>query len=781
MNMIDNPAQDVSFSRYAEVLRLDPQPCVLVNVAGEVLFINPAARALLPGKLLQDSLDRYPQNISRLTQAQKVGTGSETRIKLLARQAKAPKDDQSWPVTLAPLSSPSVIPLILMRLGAACSDTAARRKAQLSKLVKARKHSDKRFRQYLNSSLDGICALDKDGRIALANQSLSRLLGRSNLLGSLLFDHLDLGPVHQDLKMHDRIDSAIASLVGAPHEGYLRQPHGDPTPIEVTITPLKDQGARHFVVVIRDISTRTAFRETLARSQYLEAARDIARANEQTKTQFLATVSHEMRAPLGAIATASDLLLNDADLQPEHRQLLEVIRGSADTALDQINDTLEHVRMDLRPIKDHPVSRFSPREVLEKLAKQSRVGAMAKGLELILDLDCPPAIEVEGYHHLFHRVVQNLLSNAVKYSDQGAITLTTRFDILRQPGNTNAVELVLKVSDTGRGIPAEKVKTLFEPFETGENDFNSLPQSAGLGLSIVKRAVEAMDGEISVCSEVGKGSTFTVALTFTLPGRDAAAETAGSPLPVPVDASGFRFLVVDDNPLNRQLMSKLLQSEGSETYVAENGEQALEMMQELQVDAVLMDIGMPGIDGLETTRRMLRLPGLEQLPVFGLTGFSDPEVRERAEIAGMSHVYVKPLRRNQLHEIVGKVMHGNATEQSNHSIVAVSAEVLKADVARQIARISGDNWSVFVNQLHKECASMLLQMRQAAETGALRDLLTACRRGSTTAASVGAVGLNQVFLEIEELANTEQSNDLIKSLDRSEEILEQTRLALTLL
>ena len=770
--------QDHTLARYGEVIALDASPSVIVTTHGEIVQSNGRAENLCPVARMSSQL-QTPENLEQLELAQRSTAPRLARLML--------QDNDGAPLTvrarLARLPARTAQPLLLIRMEALEAEDPFQRirsdNAQLQRAIQARKRSDKRFRQFLNSAVDGIGAVAENGQITMANAALSTMLGVSGLIGKPLFDYvdmIDLGAPEPGFDGPTDPAKFLSNITGRPHEAYIQSEARDRYPVELTVTPIEEPGLRQFVVVLRDITTRREYKEALARSQYLEAARDIARANEQTKTQFLATVSHEMRAPMGAIATATDLLLNDGKLAPEHRQLLEVVRGSADTALEQINDTLEHVRMDLRPIKDHPVSAFNPADVLQKLASQSRIAAEAKGLVLNLNFDCNSNIQVAGYHHLFHRVVQNLLGNAVKYTDHGEITLTADCETQRSPGTADVVAVNLEVADTGRGIAPEQIDRLFSPFETGNNSFDSLAQSAGLGLSIVKRAVDAMGGAIRVSSTPGEGSSFQVNLRFGLPATQSTP-AAGPSMKRP-DAKGTRFLVVDDNPLNRQLMTKLLVSEGMIAITAENGEDALSKIEEQEVDAVLMDIGLPGIDGLETTRRMLRRPNLAQMPVFGLTGFSDPEVRERAELAGMDHVYVKPLRRNQLHEVVHRIINGAPahTQRAPRPV-----EVLKQDVARQIAKISGDNWSVFVHQLHKECAVMVGQMREALQRGALTDILETARRGSTTAATVGAIALHQSFLEIEEMAKAEQENHLPATLERSEDLLEKTRLALTLL
>ncbi|WP_373049785.1 PAS domain-containing hybrid sensor histidine kinase/response regulator [Thalassovita aquimarina] len=784
MTKIETVKHDDSLARYADIIALDVYPCYLLTVDGKVVFSNGAAERLCPADQFEIGLRTWPQNAEFLRRSAK-----STNPKI-GRMVLQQNDGESFGIRgrMARLPARSAVPLVLARLDPGDVEDQYQRlrseSSQLQRAIRARKRSDKRFRQFLDSAVDGIGAVASNGRFTMANSSLSKMLGVTDLIGKSLFSYVDMGAALHGAETPFEAPADpgafLEKVSGTPLEVYVESVEHDRYPVEVTFTPTDEPGSRQFVVVMRDITARTEYRDALDRSQYLEAARDIARANEQSKTRFLATVSHEMRTPLGAIATAVDLLFQNNDLKPEQRQLMELIRGSSDTALEQINNTLEHVRMDMRPIKDHPVSSFNPSQVLTRLANQSWIAAEAKGLELRLALDCQSDQQVAGYHHLFQRVVQNLMGNAVKYTDTGHITLTARCDrVTKNDGKKQFLAIEMSVADTGKGIAADEIDRLFDPFETGNSDYNSLAQSAGLGLSIVKRAVDAMGGSIRVSSTVGAGTEFRVSLSFAIP--DAAVKSASDETEIPApETKGFRVLVVDDNPLNRDLMVKLLHSEGCIPHCADSGEAALEAIRTNDVDAVLMDVGLPGIDGLEATRQLLAQPGHADMPVFGLTGFSDSETRERAGIAGMEKVYMKPLRRPQLYEIIHRVR-GSAPPAPDMPEPGPIPDLLDKSVSRQIAKIAGENWSVFVHQLHKECLTTLDHLRNALDASACDDIVEMSRKASVTVTTVGAVALNQNFLEIEELAQKRLLDDLPVLLDATEHLLEETRLALAML
>lgn len=766
MPNLKGPAKDSPLSHYAEILAIDADPCYLIDINGRVQFCNDIASSLCPPEQLEALLETTafsPSLPELLRQAAPSVTLSITGNGLRFRASR-----------IGPRTGPGEV-MLLRRIPPA--DTP-----QIQRSHQARQRSDRRFRQFLNASEDGIGSVAENGQITMANAAMARLLGVEDPIGRCLFNHLHFA-ADPNIPTADTPEALMLHLARAPLHGLVQINGPDRQEVAITTTPVEDQNFRQFVVVIRNVEAQVAYSEALAKSQYLEAARDIAQANEQTKTQLMATFSHEMRAPLGAVVTASDLLLHEDALAEEHRKLLEVIRGSAETALDQINDTLEHVRLDLRPLKDHPVSRFSPQEVLTKLARQNRIAAEAKGLSLVLNIAPDAAVQVAGYHHLFHRIVQNLLSNAVKYTETGTITLTC---LRETPTDATGTPLAGKadfriiVEDTGRGMSDTQLARMFTPFETGAKSFDTLARSAGLGLSIVKRALDAMSGTFDVRSTLNQGSRFEIGLRF-----DLAAGVDQTPVGGLAGDSAIRharFLVVDDNPLNLKLMCQLLESEGCQAFAATGGLDALDIAKHEDLDAVLMDIGMPDIDGLEATRRLRRDLQLAQLPVFGLTGFSDPDIKERAELAGMNHVYTKPLRRVQLQEVMHRISElATAPTPVAEALRPIRGAVLRKSISSQIAKISGDNWPVFVHHLHKECAGILDQIQRSTEAGSPDLIPDLARRGMTTADTVGANALYQVFLEFEDLEKQGSAVVTAPQIQRAKQVLEETKLALALL
>lgn len=786
MTQTNSSATKTRLSHYGEILQAEQTASYLITETGEILFANSEADSFCRSDLIATAFQSPGAGHALLQQCLESARPQLGLLDLPGHTMEKPVR-----VRLSPLPSQSAQKLVLIQFFGVALETPRvqknTKKTQiqddanlLRRALHARQRSDKRFRLFLDSAIDGIGAVSSDGRINVSNAALARMLGEEILMGQLLFDYVDIGPALKEVDAPRDTATVLEALVNHPQEVYVSSISRDRYPAEMTVTPIIESSEVQYVIVMRDLTQRREHHEALARSQYLEAARDIARASELSKTRFLATVSHEMRTPMGAIATAADLLLNDYVLPDAQKQLVEVIRGSADRALDQINETLEHVRMDLRPIKDHPVSNFNPGSVLQSLAAQSRLAAEAKGLSLELSLGCDSDLSVSGYHHLFHRVVQNLLSNAVKYTNSGSISVSANCNQTGFHKGQNMITMEMRFADSGAGIDDDHVDRLFTPFETAANDFSSLADGAGLGLSIVKRAVEAMEGDIKVDSSLGVGTVFTVKLRFAMATQETLPVLSRRVDPIPATLRSMRFLVVDDNPLNRNLMGKLLESEGHFNRVVDGGERALEILQHMDFDAVLMDIGMPGIDGLETTRRLRSLPGCANLPVFGLTGFSDPEVSDRAKRAGMQHVYVKPLRREQLQEVSMRILAVNETEPTPEApnLSAVPPKLIQRDVSRQIARIAGENWPNFVNQLHKECTAILFQLRQAQIDRDIDNFILLTNRAGTTVASVGAQALTHSFLTLEEMARSGKLDQTPETLAQTATLLEETRLIL---
>ncbi|MEY3253917.1 MAG: hypothetical protein RL227_2890 [Pseudomonadota bacterium] len=386
----------------------------------------------------------------------------------------------------------------------------------------------------------------------------------------------------------------------------------------------------------------------------LERAVAEARAADAAKSQFLATMSHEIRTPMNGVLGAMDLL-KETPLDPRQRRLVRTAAQSGESLMEILNDVLDHSKIEAGKLSlaQSPTSLHS---VAMSAAALFRARAETKSLALVLDIepDVPDGVLVDGPR--LKQVLLNLLSNAVKFTERGGISLRLALQT-REP---NAVRVRFEVQDSGVGIQAEELDRVFQPFTQFGGTRARLSGGTGLGLSISQRIIEAMGSRIEVTSRLGAGTTFWFTLFLPLAPEMAPppVDSDFSTLDGPEHLDGV-VMLVEDNEVNRLIGSEMLRSFGLEVKVAHDGAQALQLLEQHRVDLVLMDIGMPVLDGHEATRQLreretrLKLP---RVPVVALTAYAFESDAAKALDAGMDAHIAKPYSREQLREIVQRWM-----------------------------------------------------------------------------------------------------------------------------
>ena len=377
------------------------------------------------------------------------------------------------------------------------------------------------------------------------------------------------------------------------------------------------------------------------RTQQLDAARKQAERASRAKTDFLASVSHEIRTPMNAIVGLSHLL-SRTRLDDHQRDYLSKIGSSAKSLQGLLNDILDFSHIETRNLTLDIVP-FRLDDLLRTLSDLMALGAGAKGVELLFDIDPKAPQTLRGDPLRIHQILANLTSNALKFTEKGAITISCQ----TVQDSSKTATLRFAVSDSGVGLSAEDQHKLFAPFGQGEPLPSSAGGGTGLGLAICKHLVTLMGGKMGVESRLGRGSTFWFTLRLE---KDRETESA---TPIPGFFADLRVLVADDNLLVRHALSAMVRGLGCHVVTVANSQAVLDQLTAAGTqpfDLVILDWMMPEIDGVETVRRIRGL-GLAETPhLVMVSGYGRDELLSQVLSLGIDGILCKPVNRAQLRE-----------------------------------------------------------------------------------------------------------------------------------
>lgn len=523
-------------------------------------------------------------------------------------------------------------------------DTTERRKME-----DALRESENRFRHLATHLQAGIMVFDPEMKIRFCNRSACATLGidEGQMIGKpgieLPLDLLDADGNILAPKDYP-VARVIAGKIPLCGEIFAIRPVGGKDLRWGIVSAFPEfSESDHLEQVVLTFIDITALREA---EETLKQAKEAAEVANRAKSDFLANISHEIRTPMNAVLGFLDLTLNDPALSPFHRENLSTAYNSARSLLTLINDILDFSKLERGKLEleNRP---FELAAVLTDSLRIFKSGAAEKGLILLSDMHPELKPFYMGDPVRLRQILVNLVGNAVKFTQEGQIKVKVR------PLDNDEI-LHFSVSDTGIGIEPEKLDLIFEPFTQADSSTTRRYGGTGLGTSISKQLVQQMGGRIWVQSEPGKGSTFH--FTVRMPATDQMPEESSRPAigkPRSSQKRCFKILLAEDIEYNVKLARMVLERQGHTVIVAGNGHEAVQAFAGGDgFDVVLMDIHMPGMDGLEATRKIRGMETEGRIPIIALTAKVMKSERKNYLSAGMDGVVEKPIDFNELFAVM---------------------------------------------------------------------------------------------------------------------------------
>lgn len=614
------------------------------------------------------------------------------------------------------------------------------------------------YKSVVEDGSDLIFVVDYDGWIAYHNASVRDTLGyrAGSLVGKNFFDYLHPA-TQEDLRLRFRKSQKRAYTEKV--EFQFLSTNNTYLFLEFNAINLKHkEGIHGFILDCRDITERKKNAEELLRLQ-------------KAKEQFLANISHEIRTPINGIAGMADLLGQTTSAE-EREMYLNAIRHSAENLKVIINDILDIAAIESGKFRFERIG-FNLFDLLPSLIGTFTYQAREKKLALDYNIDDELNTILMGDPVRLNQILANLINNAIKFTHKGSIRISCDLDAR----NRDVLQVRFRVEDTGIGIPADKLDTIFESFSQADASFTRKYGGSGLGLTIVKQLVELQDGRISVTSEEDKGSVFTVIIPYSL-GKSADISASKLRPQLQSDFSNaVHILLVEDNDINRLYAQSILKSWRCQVDTAENGLVAVQKVKNNSYDLVLMDVQMPVMDGYDATHAIRSMDTrANSIPIIALTANATKAEIEKCLAAGMNDYLAKPFTPDDL---LKKLVAGTKLRpiETRPQPVATSPEQSSHIYDLSYLRSISGNDQAFIRDMMQTFVdtmpSIIEQMGSAAADDDLEKLSKLAHQIKPSFSLLGISALQATILFIEE--NSKQKTRISEVQAATKEFIQSCR------
>ncbi len=611
------------------------------------------------------------------------------------------------------------------------------------------KLANERLKSTFQVSLDAIIVADDQGVILDFNSSAETVFGfsRDEAVGAQMAELIV--PQHYREAHYAGMDrfnkTKKPRLVGQGRiEITALRKNGEEFPIEISIGQARDHRGAIFISYLRDITDR------LEAEKELKNARDEALQAEKAKSNFLAVMSHEMRTPLNGLFGTMELL-QKTKLTKKQTGYVDVAQRSGKILLHHVNDVLDVSRIDAGML-ELTNDLFDLEHFFEDVVTTNDAIAVAKGNSLVLNLKNMPKHLVKADEHRLRQVAFNLVSNALKFTNNGTVTLTADVENKDKGHST----LRFSVTDTGVGISAEDQDRVFDRFFTQEKSYDRMASGAGLGLTICKQIIGMMGGKISLNSTLGKGTTFEVKMPIKVTDDKIKTDVEIKEAFDGGALKGHKILLVEDNEINRMIAHEMLSSEGIIVEEAHNGKEAVDKAAQEAFSAILMDISMPVMNGVDATIAIRAGEGPNTTtPILALTAHAMAEEQAKFLAAGVDDCLNKPVSQNALvgallNHISGQAPDAN-DESGNHR-----SDLLDQQIFNNLHTIlTPEKMRKLLDGFEAEIDALLTELPDHLNPNGLKDLAATSHKSIGSSGVIGALSFRDDLRVLEQAAKSQ--------------------------